>query len=156
MNHLFLDRLVNQFIHWMGVLIFYILPVLSIISITSSSVTEAYNFWNSLWEDKWNLRLEIPPKENFEDLITDNREYLEAPDSFASLNRWFSILNQTIWVFVAPIFMIVLIYAGYLMVTSQWNADQMKKWINVLVYAWAALWIILLSYVLVNLVVNLF
>lgn len=119
-------------------------------------VVESFTLSVPWWDDKGNLRLEIPPRQWFDDIITDNQEYLEAAPTFWSLNRWFSILNQALWVFVAPIFMGVFIYAWFVMVTSQWDSEKMKRGIRILIYAGLGLGLVLLSYVLVNLLVNLF
>ena len=65
-------------------------------------------------------------------------------------------INWYLWFAIAWISMAVLIYAWILMITSGWDKSKVSKWWKLALSCLIAILVAMLSYSLVNLIVNLF
>ena len=68
----------------------------------------------------------------------------------------FDFINKHIWYAFWVIAFALLLYAGYLLVTSEWESQWLKKANKTLVYGLVGLLIAILSYAIVMFIVNLF
>lgn len=65
-------------------------------------------------------------------------------------------INDYLWFSIAAVCMAVALYAGYQIITSQWDKTKMQQGNQTLVGALIGIFIAVFSYVLVRLIVNLF
>lgn len=106
----------------------------------------------------WNgdIRVEIPPKDGQADVLNNNQEFITPDVANDSLMKWIQLTNETLWIIMAPVLMAMIIYWGFLILTAQWDAGKFKQGIWVLIYTGVWLGVVLLAYVIINIVINLF
>ncbi len=102
----------------------------------------------------FSLKVRIP-RENEIDIVAKN-EIITRSGSSESFINIVRLINSYLWFFTAAICMAVIIYAWFLMITARWDDAQVKKWINILVYAWIGIAVSLMAYAIVNVIVNFF
>ena len=107
-----------------------------------------------LLSNAFSLKVRIP-SENERDIVAKN-EIITRSGSSESFINIVRLINSYLWFFTAAICMAVIIYAWFLMITARWDDAQVKKWINILVYAWIGIAVSLMAYAIVNVIVNFF
>lgn len=103
----------------------------------------------------WDLRVEIPNGEWFQDIIADD-PFITWNKASNSFTKFVQLANTYLWIAVLVVFMIMLIYAWFTLITSRWDAEKFKKGNMMLMYIGIWLWVALLAYVIINVLVNLF
>jgi hypothetical protein len=66
------------------------------------------------------------------------------------------VINHYLWIFLWVIAMWVFMYGWISLMFSSWNAEQLKKATNMLIFWWIGIWISVLAYILIKIIVNLF
>lgn len=107
-----------------------------------------------LLSNAFSLKVRIP-SENERDIVAKN-EIITRSGSSESFINIVRLINSYLRFFTAAICMAVIIYAWFLMITARWDDAQVKKWINILVYAWIGIAVSLMAYAIVNVIVNFF
>ncbi|MEY3197963.1 MAG: hypothetical protein RL023_817 [Candidatus Parcubacteria bacterium] len=102
----------------------------------------------------FSLKVRIP-SENERDIVAKD-EIITRSESKDSLLNLIRLINSYLWFIVAAICMAVVIYAGFLMMTARGDDAQVKKGINILVYAGIGIGVSLMAYAIVNVIVNFF
>lgn len=120
-----------------------------------NSMVSAFNIGLG-WGGDGHIRVEIPPKDGQADVLNNNQEFITPDVANDSLLKGIKLTNETLWIVLAPILMAMMIYGGFLMITAQGDAAKFKKGIWVFIYIGVGVWVVLLAYVLINLVLNLF
>jgi hypothetical protein len=78
--------------------------------------------------------VEIPPNYGQEDVVA-NDETLTPNDSSESFLRLLKLVNDRLWIVIGAIGMGVIIYAGYIIMSSAGDKEQVKKGNKVLMHA---------------------
>lgn len=119
------------------------------------AVTTSFNI--GLWGGgNGDIRVEIPPKDGQADVLNNNQEFITPDVANDSLLKGIQLANETLWIILAPVLMGMIIYGGFLILTSQWDAAKFKQGIRVIIYTGVGVGVVLLAYVVINLVINLF
>jgi len=107
-----------------------------------------------LWSLSFWYNIELPDAKNSD--IKQESTIIEAEGKKESFKEYIKITNKYVWVIGWAICMWIVIYAGIMLITSQWDEQDMKKANKTLAY-WVV-WIIasLWAYVLINVIINLF
>jgi len=103
----------------------------------------------------WDLRVEIPNGDGFEDIIADD-QFISWADADNTFTKFVQLVNTYLWIVVLIVFMIMLIYTWFILITSRGDAEKFKRGNMMLLYIGIGLWVALLAYVIVNIVVNFF
>lgn len=109
----------------------------------------------------WDLRVEIPnwwwnaENKQFQDIIADG-EFITWNKASNSFTKMVQLINTYLRIAILIVFMMMLIYAWFILITSRWDPEKFKKWNMTLLYIWIWIWIALLAYVIINIVVNFF
>ena len=95
------------------------------------------------------VKVNIPDVNNGAITTTNtNNEYI--------FSTFFSVLNKYLWYFIITIVFALVIYAGVILIKSEWTEEDIKKVKNI--FKAIAIWIFLaiLSGLFVKLIINLF
>ncbi len=105
--------------------------------------------------NRWDLRVEIPPKDWFWDINT-KEEVITPRAADKSFTNFVQLATTYLWIGVIVALLLTILYAWFKLVTSRWDPEAFSSANKVLLYA--AIWfgIALLAYVIVNIVVNVF
>lgn len=82
-----------------------------------------------------------------------------STDITAESDFWVDIIQTATkyaWVFLVVIAFGVLLRGGFLLMWSQWEDEEMRKWNRMITYTLVWFIIALLSYIIIKLVINLF
>ncbi len=102
-----------------------------------------------------NLELTLPAGEGYSDLQTatqTSRVYSNNDDVFSLVN----LANKYLWFALWVVAMVVIVIAGFKLVTARWDDKEMKKVNNMLIATVAWVFIAIFSYLIVRVVSNLF
>lgn len=102
-----------------------------------------------------NLELTLPAGEGYSDLQTatqTSRVYSNNDDVFSLVN----LVNKYLWFALWVVAMVVLVIAGFKLVTARWDEKEMKKVNTMLIWLVVWVFIAIFSYLIVRVVANLF
>ncbi len=102
-----------------------------------------------------NLELTLPAGEGYSDLQTatqTSRVYSNNDDVFSLVN----LANKYLWFALWVVAMVVLVIAGFKLVTARGDEKEMKKVNNMLIWLVVWVFIAIFSYLIVRVVSNLF
>ncbi len=102
-----------------------------------------------------NLELTLPAGEGYSDLQTatqTSRVYSNNDDVFSLVN----LVNKYLWFALWVVAMVVLVIAGFKLVTARWDEKEMKKVNTMLIWLVVWVFIAIFSYLIVRVVSNLF
>ena len=99
--------------------------------------------------------LVLPNTAREEDINIDNTQLSNNISNEWTIMEYIQIINFYLWFAIAWIAMAILIYAWMLMITAWW--DKSKVWKAWKMALYCLIWIVvaMLSYLLVNLIINL-
>ncbi len=126
----------------------------------SSSAWGSDSWWSSAWDSSdngwwWDLKVEIPFGDWFQDIIADD-SVITPNEANNSFTKFVQLMNTYLWIVMLVVFMLMLIYAGFTLFTSFGEDEKFKKWNKILLYVVVGLVVAVISYALINIVVNLF
>lgn len=81
---------------------------------------------------------------------------MEPTQDDQSFFNLFRLFNEWLWIIVGVVAFLVLLYGGFLLMTSRGDAKELKKAQDLILYAVIGIIITLLAYVFINILVNLF
>lgn len=84
---------------------------------------------------------------------------LPSTEVDADENFWVDLMTMATkyaWIFLVVIAFGVLLWGGFLLMWSQWEDEEMRKWNRMITYTLVGFIIALLSYIIIKLVINLF
>ncbi len=84
----------------------------------------------------------------------ESQEDIDPESNF--LENVMSIVSRYAWVFLVVVAFGVLLRGGFLLMSSQWEEEEMKKWNRIVTYALIWFIVALLAYLIVKLAINLF
>ena len=113
-------------------------------------------WWDNGGTDRnmWDLTIEIP-YEKKRDIITNN-DILNSSENDQSFFNIFRLINEWLWIIIGLVAFIVLLYGGFLLMTSRGDAKALKTAQDLILYAVIGIGIAIVAYVFVNVLVNLF
>ena len=80
------------------------------------------------------------------DVEWDNTEYLKLSKT----------INKYLWFFMWTVSLIVVVYAWFLLMSSNWSDEDLKKWNKMLIWGLVWIFVSLLAYVIIRLLIDLF
>ena len=118
---------------------FFLLFVSAFILIFSNL---SFSYKVSVWDINWDIKTEWNSE-----ISSDWNNY------YTSISK---TVNKYLWIFMWTVSLIVVIYAGFLLMSSNWASEDLKKANKML--TWWVVWIFvsLLSYIIVKLLIGLF
>ncbi|UFX82540.1 hypothetical protein [Candidatus Absconditicoccus praedator] len=99
------------------------------------------------------INVSMPGGTSTQDVAGGGRETIRSDDGF--FLSLLDVINTYLWFFLGVVGMGVVMYGGYLLVTSRGDDEQYKKANKILIYGVAGIIVALSSYALIRLVVNL-
>jgi len=125
--------LIKKFIFWFSILLVNIIP------------TFIFSYWD--------VKVSLPDWTWQDDINVDNTQ-VNTKES--TIFEYIQIINYYLWFSIAWISMAVLVYAWIQMITAWWDKAKVSKWWKLALSCLIAILVSMLSYTLVNLIVNLF
>lgn len=121
--------------------------IIALLIILSSNIIPINNTFSTT--------LILPNTAREEDINIDNTQLSNNTSNEWTIMEYIQIINFYLWFAIAWIAMAILIYAWMLMITAWW--DKSKVWKAWKMALYCLIWIVvaMLSYVLVNLIINL-
>lgn len=110
-----------------------------------------------MWINVWNIfaiDIQVPSSQWNEDIIVTWPSQIHTDES--TIFEIIQLINQYLRFSIWLICLIVLVIAGFKLISAEWDASKTKKANSIL--SWAIIWIIIcmLSYAAVRIIVNLF
>ncbi len=109
---------------------------------------------NGTDKNRGDLRIEIP-HEWKRDIVT-NTDILTPSEDDQSFFNIFRLINEWLWIIIGLVAFLVLLYGGFLLMTSRGDAKSLKTAQDLILYAVIGIGIAIVAYVFVNVLVNLF
>ncbi len=107
----------------------------------------------SLFVYSWSYEVDLPwPTQNIHS--TSNISMSSSDDPYYM--SLFKVINKYLWFFTGVVSFILVLTAGYRLVTSKWKAEDLKKANKMLVWGLVGIFVSLLSYAIVKVLINLF
>ena len=121
--------------------------IIALLIILSSNIIPINNTFSTT--------LVLPNTAREEDINIDNTQLSNNISNEWTIMEYIQIINFYLWFAIAWIAMAILIYAWMLMITAWW--DKSKVWKAWKMALYCLIWIVvaMLSYLLVNLIINL-
>jgi hypothetical protein len=109
---------------------------------------------NGTDKNRGDLRIEIP-YETKRDIVTKT-DILTPSQNDQSFYNLFRLANEWLWIIIGLVAFMVLLYGGFLLMTSKGDAKALKKAQDLILYAVLGIAIAIFAYLIVNVLVNLF
>ncbi len=97
--------------------------------------------------------VEVPPAWGNQDIAVTGPTRVEA-DEF-TLFELIKLINDYLWFTMGAVALGVFIYGGIMLITAQWDAEKLSKSHRLLLGAWIGIAIVVFSYAVIRLIINL-
>lgn len=121
--------------------------IIALLIILSSNIIPINNTFSTT--------LVLPNTAREEDINIDNTQLSNNISNEWTIMEYIQIINFYLWFAIAWIAMAILIYSWMLMITAWWDKSKVWKAWKMALYCLIGIVVAMLSYVLVNLIINL-
>lgn len=101
------------------------------------------------------IRVSVPPSDGFRDIAANGSQHIES--NAEVVYDYLQLINEYLWFSIAVIVFAAVGYAWYKFLTSTWGGDEAKTTLkNVVTGTGVGILVVVMSYTIVRLVINLF
>jgi len=100
------------------------------------------------------ISVSIPQQNDAQDVIVNGPSVINSQER--EVFDLIQVINRYLWFIIGAIAMGVLVYAGFKLMTAEWNQEEMTKASQMLMWAVIGISVAILSYAIVRIIVNLF